>query len=103
MGRWEGLCSDDDAKFDAEVTIDASSLQPMVTFGTNPGMVIGVNDPVPDGAGDTSFRKALDYMKVVPGKPMSANPVDVVFVGSCTNGRLSDLQQAAEILDGRIG
>ena len=73
------------------ITIDASALQPMVTFGTNPGMVIGVNDPVPDDAGDASFRKALDYMQVVPGKPMSANPVDVVFVGSCTNGRLSDL------------
>jgi 3-isopropylmalate/(R)-2-methylmalate dehydratase large subunit len=101
LRRWQGLRSDDDAEFDAELTIDATSMQPMVTFGTNPGMVIGVNDPVPDGAGDASFRKALDYMKVVPGKPMSANPVDVVFLGSCTNGRLSDLQQAAEILDGR--
>ena len=59
----------------------------MVTFGTNPGMVVGVNDPVPD-AHDASFRKALEYMQVTPGKPMSENPVDVVFVGSCTNGRL---------------
>jgi len=99
LRRWQALRSDTDAQFDKTVTIDASGLQPMVTFGTNPGMVVGVNDPVPDHAGDTSFRKALDYMRVEPGKPMSANPVDVVFVGSCTNGRLSDLQQAAAILE----
>ncbi len=98
--RWRSLCSDADAEFDRTVSIDAAALQPMVTFGTNPGMVVGVNDPVPD-ATDASFRKALDYMKVTPGKPMSENPVDVVFVGSCTNGRLSDLQQAAGILEGR--
>jgi len=101
LRRWQVLQSDDDAEFDKTVTIDASAMQPMVTFGTNPGMVVGVNDPVPDGSGDASFRKALDYMQVVPGKPMSANPVDVVFVGSCTNGRLSDLQQAAAVLEGR--
>jgi len=100
VSRWRNLCSDDDARFDNSVSIDASALQPMVTFGTNPGMVVGVNDPVPD-ARDASFRKALEYMQVTPGKPMSANPVDVVFVGSCTNGRLSDLQQAAGILEGR--
>jgi len=100
VNRWRSLCSDDDARFDKTVTIDAALLQPMVTFGTNPGMVVGVNDPVPD-AHDASFRKALEYMKVTPGKPMSENPVDVVFVGSCTNGRLSDLQQAAGVLEGR--
>ena len=98
--RWRSLRSDADARFDRTVTIDASALQPMVTFGTNPGMVVGVNDPVPE-ASDPSFRKALDYMKVTPGKPMSENPVDVVFVGSCTNGRLSDLREAAGILEGR--
>jgi 3-isopropylmalate/(R)-2-methylmalate dehydratase large subunit len=98
--RWRSLCSDDDAEFDQSVSIDAAKLQPMVTFGTNPGMVVGVNEPVPD-VSDASFRKALDYMRVTPGKPMSENPVDVVFVGSCTNGRLSDLQQAAGILSGR--
>jgi len=100
VGRWLGLCSDANAVFDHAVSIDAAALQPMVTFGTNPGMVVGVNDPVPD-ASDASFRKALEYMKVTPGKPMTENPVDVVFVGSCTNGRLSDLQQAAAILEGR--
>ncbi len=100
VSRWLDLCSDADAVFDRSVSIDATTLQPMVTFGTNPGMVVGVNDPVPD-ADDPSFRKALEYMKVTPGKPMTENSVDVVFVGSCTNGRLSDLQQAAAILEGR--
>src|SRR5210317_2243591 len=66
--RWQNLRSDDDAVFDKTVSIDAAALQPMVTFGTNPGMVVGVNDPVPD-ASDASFRKALEYMKVAPGKP----------------------------------
>jgi 3-isopropylmalate/(R)-2-methylmalate dehydratase large subunit len=97
--RWLGLRSDDDAEFDRSVSIDAAKQQPMVTFGTNPGMVIGVNELVPD-LDDPTFRKAMDYMKITPGKPMSANAVDVVFVGSCTNGRLSDLQQAADILNG---
>ena len=100
VARWRSLCSDDGAEFDKSVSIDAQRLQPMITFGTNPGMVVGVNDPVPD-ADDPTFRKALDYMRVTPGKPMSANAVDIVFVGSCTNGRLSDLQEAARILQGR--
>jgi 3-isopropylmalate/(R)-2-methylmalate dehydratase large subunit len=99
--RWRSLRSDEGAGFDKAVTLDASSLQPMVTFGTNPGMVIGINDPVPDGGDDPSFRKALDYMQVSSGKPMTENSVDVVFIGSCTNGRISDLLQAADILKGR--
>jgi len=98
--RWKKLHSDDDAEFDRSVSFDAATLQPMVTFGTNPGMVVGINEPVPVGAGDPSFRKALDYMQVAPGKPMTENAVDVVFIGSCTNGRLSDLEQAAEVLKG---
>jgi len=100
LARWRKLHSDADAGFDASVTLDASALQPMVTFGTNPGMVVGINDPVPSG-NDASFRKALDYMRVEPGKPMTENSVDVVFVGSCTNGRLSDIEEAARILEGR--
>ena len=100
LARWRKLHSDADARFDACVTLDASALQPMVTFGTNPGMVVGINDPVPSG-NDASFRKALDYMQVEPGKPMTENAVDVVFVGSCTNGRLSDIEEAARVLKGR--
>lgn len=98
--RWQQLASDADAAFDTSVSLDATSLQPMVTFGTNPGMVVGINDPVPSGS-DPSFRKALDYMQVEPGKPMTGKAVDVVFIGSCTNGRLSDIEEAARILDGR--
>jgi 3-isopropylmalate/(R)-2-methylmalate dehydratase large subunit len=99
--RWRGLATDDDAAFDRTVRLSASDLGPMVTFGTNPGMVIGVNEPVPDAGSDPSFRKALDYMQVSPGKPLTETAVDVVFVGSCTNSRLSDLQQAASIIKGR--
>jgi 3-isopropylmalate/(R)-2-methylmalate dehydratase large subunit len=83
------------------VSIDAGQLEPMVTFGTNPGMVVGINEPVPADTGDTSFRKALDYMQLETGKPLTQTGVDVVFVGSCTNSRLSDLQQAAAVLKGR--
>ena len=100
VARWRTLKSDDDAVFDKSVTISADQMQPMVTFGTNPGMVIGVNDPVPDDGGDPSFRKALDYMQISAGKPLTDTEVDVVFVGSCTNSRLSDLQQAADVVKG---
>jgi 3-isopropylmalate/(R)-2-methylmalate dehydratase large subunit len=98
--RWRELASDDDAAFDKRVSLDAAAMGPMVTFGTNPGMVIGINDPVPE-SGDASFRKALDYMQLTPGRPMTSARVDVVFIGSCTNGRLSDLAEAAALLEGR--
>ena len=101
LRRWRALPSDDGAVFDRTVHIDASQLEPMVTFGTNPGMVVGINEPVPDDGGDPSFRKALDYMQVDTGKPLTETPVDVVFIGSCTNSRLSDLEQAASVLKGR--
>ncbi len=101
IARWRQLRTDDDARFDKSIKISADGLQPMVTFGTNPGMVVNVNDPVPDNSHDPSFRKALEYMQVTPGKPLTEMPVDVVFIGSCTNSRLSDLQQAAEIMRGR--
>ena len=101
VDRWRRLASDDQAAFDKTVNVEAGKLQPMVTFGTNPGMVIPVNDPVPAAGDDAGFRKALDYMQVESGKPLSEAPVSVVFIGSCTNSRLSDLQQAAEILQGR--
>ncbi len=101
VARWKTLRTDEGAKFDKSVTLDAAAMQPMVTFGTNPGMVVCVNDPVPDGGDDASFRKALDYMRIDSGKPMTENDVDVVFVGSCTNGRLSDIREAARVLKGQ--
>jgi len=101
VARWRSLRSDDDAEFDQLIRIDAGRLEPMITFGTNPGMVIGVNQAVPANDEDASFRKALDYMRIESGKPLTDTNVDVVFIGSCTNSRLSDLQQAARILEGR--
>ncbi|HJP39921.1 MAG: 3-isopropylmalate dehydratase large subunit [Gammaproteobacteria bacterium] len=99
--RWLSLPSDDDAGFDREIDIDVTNLQPMVTFGTNPGMVVPVTDPVPDGNGEPSFRKALDYMGLESGQPMQQTSVDIVFVGSCTNSRLPDLRTTARVLKGR--
>ncbi len=100
VARWRQLPSEEGAVFDKEVTVDVGSLKPMITFGTNPGMVISVDEPVPAG-NDAAFRKALDYMHVESGKPLLGTPVDVVFIGSCTNGRLSDLRAAASLLKGR--
>ncbi|MEM8982307.1 MAG: 3-isopropylmalate dehydratase large subunit [Pseudomonadota bacterium] len=98
VARWRALPSDPDARFDTEVNIDASALAPKVTFGTNPGMVVDVDAAVPTGAGDDAFQKALDYMGLESGRPIAGTPIDVVFVGSCTNSRLSDLQSAANVL-----
>ena len=100
LKRWRALPSDAGAKFDREVTIDVSELTPMVTFGTNPGMAMPIGAGVPS-ENDPAFRKALDYMQVESGKPLLGMPVDVVFIGSCTNGRLSDLRAAASMLRGR--
>lgn len=99
--RWRELPGDAAAIFDKCVDLCGDTLEPMVTFGTNPGMVIPINDPVPEVNGDAGFRKALDYMQLSPGKPLTESPVDFVFVGSCANSRLSDLKQAADILRGR--
>ena len=105
--RWRSLRSDDDAVFDKTLTLDAASLEPMITFGTNPGMGAGLGEPVPSPASAptpearAALTKALDYMAVEPGKPLLGKPIDVVFVGSCTNGRLSDLRAAANVLADR--
>ncbi len=100
LARWRALAGDEDASFDRMVALDASELAPMITFGTNPGMVLPVDGHVP-GSGDASFTKALDYMGLQPGQALEGHPVDVVFVGSCTNGRLSDIRAVASVLADR--
>jgi len=107
VARWRTLPSDASAVWDRSMTLDAARLEPMITYGTNPGMGAGVNDPVPDPAdfSDANERaaleKALKYMDIQPGKPLAGRAVDVVFLGSCTNSRISDLRAAASIFDGR--
>jgi 3-isopropylmalate/(R)-2-methylmalate dehydratase large subunit len=105
--RWAQLGSDPDAVYDREVSLDASRLEPQITFGTNPAMAIPIGAPVPEPASIAdpttrdSVAKALRYFDLEGGKPLIGHRVDVVFIGSCTNGRLSDLRQAASILVGR--
>jgi 3-isopropylmalate/(R)-2-methylmalate dehydratase large subunit len=101
VARWRGLAGDSGAAYDASVDIDASALEPMITFGTNPGMVMPITSAIPRSGGDPVFDKALGYMGFAGGDAMLGKPVDVVFIGSCTNGRLEDLQAAARILKGR--
>jgi len=105
--RWRGLPTDDGAAFDRSITIDADALEPMVTYGTNPGMGIPITSrvPSPDDQPDPAHRRALEhaleYMDLRPGQPILGQKVDVVFVGSCTNGRISDLRLAASVLKDR--
>jgi 3-isopropylmalate/(R)-2-methylmalate dehydratase large subunit len=101
VADWETLRSDPGAAFDKEAHIDAATLEPMITFGTNPGMVTTIGGTVPERPGDAVFAKALAYMGLQPGERMAEKPVQVVFIGSCTNARLSDLEAAAQVLRGR--
>jgi 3-isopropylmalate/(R)-2-methylmalate dehydratase large subunit len=100
LARWKKLPSDADAHFDKSVTIDTSSLEPMITYGTNPGMAIPLTAPVPEPSSAEDVQ-ALKYMALDPGQPLLGREIDVVFIGSCTNSRLTDLQNAARILSGR--
>jgi 3-isopropylmalate/(R)-2-methylmalate dehydratase large subunit len=101
VARWRALVSDSDARFDASVDLDAAQIEPMITYGTNPGMVLPISARIPDKSGDEVFDKALRYMDFHSGDAMLGKPVNVVFIGSCTNGRFEDLQAAARILKGR--
>ena len=106
LAYWRTLPSDDDAVFDRTLVIDAGSIKPQITWGTNPGMVIDIDQPVPgpDSAGGYSpadVRNALEYMGLKPGTRLTDVPVDVVFIGSCTNARIEDLRLAANIFKDR--
>jgi 3-isopropylmalate/(R)-2-methylmalate dehydratase large subunit len=101
LAEWRTLPSEPDARFDREVHIDAARVEPMVTYGTNPGMAIPIGAQIPHRQGDAAFARALAYMGLTPGMPIKDQPVNVVFIGSCTNGRLSDLRSAAQLLRGQ--
>jgi len=104
LARWRAMPSDPDARFDQSITINVSRLTPQVTWGTNPGMVIDIDQPVPQEAAGYSradMENALTYMGLTPGTKLTDVPVDVVFIGSCTNARIEDLRLAAAILNGR--
>jgi 3-isopropylmalate/(R)-2-methylmalate dehydratase large subunit len=107
VARWKQLPTDEGAAYARNLTIDAGALEPMVTFGTNPGMGIPISGtiPAPSSTADpierSDLEKALKYMALEPGKPLAGHPVDVVFIGSCTNSRISDLRAAAALMKGR--
>ena len=106
MAAWKRLPGDPDARFDRIITIRVDDLAPQITWGTNPGMAIDIDQPVPDpgqaeGYSRADAEKALDYIGLTPGTRMTDVKVDVVFIGSCTNSRIEDLRLAADILKGR--
>jgi 3-isopropylmalate/(R)-2-methylmalate dehydratase large subunit len=107
VAKWKTLPSDEGAVYDRTVTLDASSLEPMITYGTNPGMGMRITDRIPaaesfgDAAQKAAFEKAMTYMGLQSGQSLLGHKVDVVFIGSCTNSRISDLRLAASLLKGR--
>jgi 3-isopropylmalate/(R)-2-methylmalate dehydratase large subunit len=107
VADWRALFNDDGAHYDRVLDIDCSAVEPQVTWGTSPGDVIGISERVPDPSGiaDPDRRaaagRALEYIGLVPGAPIAGTPIDIAFIGSCTNGRLSDLEAAAAVVRGR--
>jgi 3-isopropylmalate/(R)-2-methylmalate dehydratase large subunit len=107
LDAWRELRSDDDATFDATVSVDATAVKPQITWGTNPAMVASVDDAVPDPssyddpADREAVARALEYMDLEPGTPLADVRIDRVFIGSCTNARLEDLRAAAQVVSGR--
>ena len=106
ISEWKHLQSDQDAIFDRELEFDAASIKPMITYGTNPGMGMAIDSSIPmpsekAGESSSSFLKSLDYMGLKPGMKLLGHPVDYVFIGSCTNGRIEDFRAFAQIIKGR--
>ncbi len=104
MAYWETLYTEDNASFDKELTFDAMGIEPMITYGTNPGMGFGISNSIPQAGEGTSamtFKKSLEYMNFSEGDEMLGKPIDFVFLGSCTNGRIEDFRAFASIIKGR--
>lgn len=106
LAYWKTLKTDEGAKFDKELTFDAADIKPMITYGTNPGMGMGINDAIPtldqiDEAGRISFQKSMDYMGFNPGEKVEGKQIDYVFLGSCTNGRIEDFRTFANFVKGK--
>ena len=101
LAFWKTLKSDEDAVFDKEIRFDAADIQPMITYGTNPGMGMAINGCIPKMEGVPSFDKALNYMGFCPGEELIGKKIDYVFLGACTNGRIEDFRAFASIVKGR--
>ncbi|MBD8487894.1 3-isopropylmalate dehydratase large subunit [Echinicola sp. CAU 1574] len=106
LAYWKTLKTDEGAEFDIEYAYDAADIEPMITYGTNPGMGIKIKDNIPttegmEGSNKKSYIKSLDYMGFAPGEPIKGKKIDYVFVGSCTNGRIEDIRAVAEFVKGK--
>jgi 3-isopropylmalate/(R)-2-methylmalate dehydratase large subunit len=101
LSAWQSLFSDEGAHFDHTVRINAATIKPMITYGTNPEMSVAIDEPIPTKPNDAVFAQAMEYMGLTPGQSMQGLKIHQVFIGSCTNARLSDLKDAAEIFKDR--